>query len=94
MIRTLDLIDPDPTRHKRERVWGANLRFYPFRPDYAEEIRAEYAAMGVQIPLEPTEPTSFCQTCETCPYNSLECEIMPRRQKSPRNSTYSEIIGN
>lgn len=92
MIRTLDLLDPDTTKHKRERVWGANLRFYPFRHGYVEEVRAEYTAKGIELPLEPTEPTSFCQSCESCPYSTLECEIMPRRHKWPRSSTYSEII--
>jgi hypothetical protein len=96
MIRMLDLIDSDTNTHKRERVWGANLRFYPFRPGYVEEVRSEYAAKGIQLPLEPTNPTDFCQMCESCPYSTLSCEILPRRQNTHKGSggnAYSESIG-
>lgn len=86
MLRSYDLIDPDPARSMRRRVYGANLRFYPIRHSYVEEVRGLFAGQGVEVPSGGREPADFCQTCETCPFNALSCEIMARRRAGRENS--------
>jgi hypothetical protein len=82
MLRTFDLIDPDPSTHERHRVFGANLRFYPIRPSFIEEVRGWYEAQGTVIPVGTrTDPTDFCQICDSCPFRTLACEIMVRRKE-------------
>lgn len=85
MLRSFDLIDPDPTRHMRKRVYGANLRFYPIRPSYLEEVRSFYAGQNVEIPIGSREPADFCQVCDSCPFRTLACEIMTRRQEDEKH---------
>ncbi|HKC64210.1 MAG TPA: hypothetical protein VKB86_11255 [Pyrinomonadaceae bacterium] len=80
MLRSFDLIDTDPAKAKRQRVFGANLRFYPIHPRYLDEVREFYAAQNVMIPIGEREPADFCQICDTCPFRALACEIMARRQ--------------
>lgn len=81
MLRSFDLIDTDPSQAKRHRVFGANLRFYPIRPAYLDEVKAWYEAQGTIIPIGTHEdPTDFCQVCDSCPFRALACEIMARRQ--------------
>lgn len=84
MLRSFDLIDTDPARAKRQRVFGANLRFYPIHPRYMNEVREFYAAQNVAIPVGEREPADFCQVCETCPFRTLACEIMVRRQEDEK----------
>lgn len=80
MLRSYDIIDPDPARSARKRVHGANLRFYPLRPSYLEEVRGWFAAQGVETPAGARDPTDFCQACDACAFRTLACEIMSRRQ--------------
>jgi hypothetical protein len=80
MLRSHDLIDPGPGRSMRRRVYGANLRFYPIRPSYVEEVRGWFAGQGVEVPAGGREPVDFCRECETCPFSALSCEIMARRR--------------
>jgi hypothetical protein len=84
MLRSFDLIDTDPNHFKRMRVYGANLRFYPIRPSYLEEVKGMFAAESVQIPVGTKEPTDFCQVCDSCPFRALACEIMTRRQEDEK----------
>jgi len=80
-LRSFDLIDTDPQRSKRMRVYGANLRFYPIRDSYLEEVKGWYEAQGMVVPIGTREdPTDFCQVCDNCPFKTLACEIMSRRQ--------------
>lgn len=80
MLRSFDLIDPDPLRSTRKRVHGANLRFYPVRQSYLEEVRGWFAGQGVEFPAGTREPADFCRECDSCPYRGLGCEIMARRR--------------
>lgn len=81
MLRSFDLIDTNPERSKRIRVYGANLRFYPIHPSYLDEVKGWYEAQGTIIPIGTHEdPTDFCQVCDNCPFRALACEIMSRRQ--------------
>jgi hypothetical protein len=80
MLRSYDLIDTDPEKAKRQRVYGANLRFYPIHPRYLDEIREFYASQNVEIPIGGKAPADFCQVCDNCPFRTLACEIMARRQ--------------
>ncbi len=85
MLRSFDLIDTDPSRAKRLRVFGANLRFYPIHDSYLNEVRAWYETQGTVIPIGTREdPTDFCQVCDTCPFKTLACEIMTRRQEDEK----------
>ncbi|MCA1634172.1 MAG: hypothetical protein LC802_10875 [Acidobacteria bacterium] len=80
-LRSFDLIDTDPQRSKRMRVYGANLRFYPIRDSYLDEVKGWYEAQGTVVPIGTREdPTDFCQVCDNCPFKTLACEIMSRRQ--------------
>jgi hypothetical protein len=81
MLRSYDLIDTDPGRSKRMRVYGANLRFYPIHPSHLDEVKGWYEAQGTIIPIGTHEdPADFCQVCDNCPFRALACEIMTRRQ--------------
>jgi hypothetical protein len=85
MLCSFDLIDPDPGRSKRMRVYGANLPFYPVRDTYLDEVRTYYEAQGTVVPVGTREdPTDFCQVCDNCPFRALACEIMARRQGEDR----------
>jgi hypothetical protein len=85
MLRSFDLIDADPGRSKRMRVYGANLRFYPISPSYLDEVKGWYEAQGTVIPIGTREdPTDFCQVCDNCPFRALACEIMSRRQEDDK----------
>jgi hypothetical protein len=84
MLRSYDLIDSDPGKSMRKRVYGANLRFYPIRPSYLEEVRSWFVTQDVEVPIGTREPTDFCQVCETCPFRTLACEIMVRRQEDEK----------
>lgn len=83
MLRSFDLIDTDPGKHKRLRVKGANLRFYPIRQDYLDEVQAWYQTQGAIVAVgSRTDPTDFCQVCDTCPFRTLACEIMAREHEA------------
>jgi hypothetical protein len=84
MLRSYDLIDPDPALSRRMRVHGANLRFYPVRASYLKEVRGWFASQQVEIQVGVRGPADFCQSCENCPFNSLSCEIMARRSGGGR----------
>jgi hypothetical protein len=91
MLRSFDLIDSDPGRSKRIRVYGANLRFYPIRPSYLDEVKGWFEAQGTIIPIGTREdPTDFCQVCDNCPFRALACEIMARRQDDEKGQ-YTQI---
>lgn len=79
MLRSFDLIDTDPAKAKRQRVYGANLRFYPIHPRFLDEVREFYAGQNVEIPIGERAPADFCQVCDNCPFRALACEIMSRR---------------
>ncbi len=79
MLRTHDLIEVDPKRQERRRLFGMHLRFYPIRRSYIEEIKESFSAQGVEIRVGVTEPTAFCKGCEGCVYSLHNCEIMPKR---------------
>jgi hypothetical protein len=89
MLRSFDLIDTDPAHYKRMRVYGANLRFYPIRPTYLDEVRGWFAGQNVEITTGTREPTEFCQVCETCPFKTLACEIMTRRLEEDKRGSRS-----
>lgn len=91
MLRSHDLIDPDPGRSMRRRVYGANLRFYPIRPSYVEEVRSWFAGQGVEVPVGGREPVDFCRECETCPFSALSCEIMARRRGGETRQTARRV---
>jgi hypothetical protein len=94
MLRSFDLIDSDPSRSKRIRVYGANLRFYPIRPSYLDDVKGWYEAQGTIIPIGTHEdPTDFCQVCDNCPFRALACEIMARRQDDEKRqkSQFTQI---
>jgi hypothetical protein len=78
-LRTYDLIDSDPGKSERRRLFGANLRVYLIQEAYIEEVRRRYADKNIEIPSERPEPTAFCRGCDRCPYSDNGCEIMPRR---------------
>lgn len=80
MLRSYDLIDTDPAKAKRQRVYGANLRFYPIHPRYLDEVREFYASQNIEIAVGEKAPADFCQICDNCPFRTLACEIMTRRQ--------------
>jgi hypothetical protein len=42
MLRSHDLIDPDPQTHERKRLFGANLRLYHAHRDFVAEVMKEY----------------------------------------------------
>jgi hypothetical protein len=79
MLRTHDLIEADPERQERKRLFGAHLRFYPIRRGFIDEVRGVLAERGVEFTAGGTEPTAFCQGCEGCIYSLHNCEIMPKR---------------
>jgi hypothetical protein len=87
-LRTHDLIEVDPGRQERRRLFGAHLRFYPVSRSFVEEVRNVLVEQGVEIKAEPAEPTAFCQGCEGCVYSLYNCEIMPKRLRveGPINS--------
>jgi hypothetical protein len=79
MMRTLGVIEDVPAGPSRIRLHGANLRFYPIRVSYVEEVREWFGARKTEIPVGTKRPTEFCADCESCPYSALDCEIMVRR---------------
>jgi hypothetical protein len=79
-LRTHDLIEADPGRQERRRLFGAHLRFYPVRRSFVEEVRKSFAEQGVEV-RAGTDPTAFCQGCQGCIYSLHNCEIMPKRLK-------------
>jgi hypothetical protein len=79
MLRTHDLIEVEPEKQERRRLFGAHLRFYPIRRTYLDEVRDSFADEGIPVPTKVTEPTAFCNGCEGCIYSLHNCEIMPKR---------------
>jgi hypothetical protein len=79
MLRTHDLIEVDPERQERKRLFGAHLRFYPIRRGFIDEVRGTLAERGIEVTASGTEPTAFCQGCVGCIYSLHNCEIMPKR---------------
>lgn len=80
-LRREGLIDFTSPRARRGRVWGANLRFYPVRPDFIARVKDAYSKDGVEVAVGSKSPREFCRDCESCPYQSLDCEIMKRRKR-------------
>jgi hypothetical protein len=78
--RAEGLIDTEPARTRRMRVWGANLRFYPVSPDFIAHVRTSLAQEKERAATVKRQPQEFCRSCEGCLYQSLSCEIMPRRK--------------
>lgn len=79
-----------PTRG--HRMFGANLRFYPIRQSYLDEVRGWYEAQGTTIPVGTrTDPTDFCQICDSCPFRTLACEIMVRRTQIEADERKKQI---
>lgn len=79
MLRTHDLIEVDPGRQERKRLFGAHLRFYPIRRGFIDEVRGVLAERGVEFKPGGADPTAFCRGCAGCLYSLHNCEIMPRR---------------
>lgn len=79
MLRSYNLLDEDPGKSMRKRVFGVHLRFYPINPSFVEQVRDQYAAEGVQIEAGTKDPTSFCNVCDTCQYRNNNCHIMEKR---------------
>lgn len=80
MLRREDLVDVESPRTKRSRVWGANLRFYPIRRRFIDQVLGSQGKAGVEPHPEPRSAQDFCQSCESCQYRLLHCEIMARRK--------------
>jgi hypothetical protein len=84
MLRSLDLVEVGPEGPARIRLHGANLRFYPLRAAYLREVEEWFGQKSTEIAVGTRRPTEFCGDCGSCPYNSLGCEIMPKRQAGGR----------
>jgi hypothetical protein len=90
MLRSHDLIDPDPQTHERKRLFGANLRLYHAHRDfvaevmkeYEDEMREKYGHESAAMPVGTERWDAFCQGCASCPYKHVGCEIMPRRMEA------------
>jgi hypothetical protein len=64
----------------RKRLWGKNLRVYPFTRTFLEEALADQAAS----PPPLRTPTDFCCGCASCPYRSHGCPFMEERLEAER----------
>ena len=58
---------------ERRRLFGVNLRIYPFSPDLIRTIESSH--------LSVKAPTAFCLSCIECIYRASNCPIMLSRQK-------------
>jgi hypothetical protein len=79
-LRTLGILDEDPSSLRRIRVHGLNLRFYPFKQSYLLKVRKWFEQHNTEISLGVKHPTDFCGDCRGCPYSTTNCEIMSKRQ--------------
>jgi hypothetical protein len=70
----------------RIRLHGANLRFYPVRAKYVEEVREWFAARKTELAVGTKRATEFCGACASCQYSALGCEIMARRLAGKQGS--------
>jgi hypothetical protein len=87
MLRTMDVVEVGPEGPTRIRLHGANLRFYPLRVSYLQEVEESFMKRDTEITVGTRRPTEFCGDCGSCPYNRLGCEIMPKRKVSGRPGT-------
>jgi hypothetical protein len=89
-LRRLNLIEVEGGL--RKRLFGSNLRFYPIRPVYIEEVKRQYTIRGITIRPSVKDIMAFCQGCEGCVYRDCGCEIMPMRMKAEANCRRANFI--
>lgn len=86
MLRSLDVVEVGPEGPARIRLHGANLRIYPLRAAYLRKVEEWFGQRSMEIAVGTKRPTEFCRDCGSCPYNTLGCEIMPKRQTHGKSS--------
>ncbi len=74
MLRLRDILASGEPGY-RKRLFGKNLRVYPFSRHFLEEVLEGQAA----APPSPRGATDFCCGCASCPYRSHACPLMPER---------------
>lgn len=74
MLRLLDILDPGKAG-RRQRLFGKNLRVYPFSQHFLDDALTGQSA----APPEPKAATDFCCGCAACPYRSHACPLMTER---------------
>jgi hypothetical protein len=72
MLRLRDVLQPGEAGY-RKRLWGRNLRVYPFSRNFLADVLEDEGA----VPSKG--PTDFCSGCYGCPYRALECPMMEER---------------
>ena len=76
-LRALELIEPIPT--ERQRVFGANLRFYKVSESFIAKTIKKFGELGLAVESAVQQPAGFCKECATCSYQNCGCEIMKNR---------------
>lgn len=77
MLRLRDILAPSEPGY-RKRLFGKNLRVYPFSRHFLEEALEGQAA----APPPARAATDFCCGCSACPYRSHGCPLMAERLAS------------
>jgi hypothetical protein len=77
MLRLRDILAPGEPGY-RKRLFGKNLRVYPFSRHFLEEALEGQAA----APPPARAATDFCCGCSACPYRSHGCPLMAERLAS------------
>lgn len=75
MLRLRDILAPGEGGY-RKRLFGRNLRVYPFSGHFLAEVLEDPAA------LPQKAATDFCTGCGACPYRSHGCPLMAERMAS------------
>jgi hypothetical protein len=92
-LRVHELIDPDPAKLERRRVFGANLRIYPIHNSFVDEVAGYYQGRGIDIEAATRQAGDFCRSCESCAYSNLGCQIMRKRLKPAPRSARGKLLG-
>jgi hypothetical protein len=77
---------------ERQRVFGANLRFYAVRASYVDEVRRSLEEKGLPFETSPRDMRGFCRECESCPYTHVACSIKERRTSQTGGASKAAAI--
>ncbi|MFC3125122.1 bifunctional DNA primase/polymerase [Pseudoroseomonas globiformis] len=74
-LRLRDIIEPGAPA-TRQRLYGRNLRIYPFGRNFLADVMDDLEAVA---PKAATDFCAGCEGCDVCPYRTLGCPLMEER---------------
>ncbi|MBK4723405.1 bifunctional DNA primase/polymerase [Azospirillum sp. YIM DDC1] len=78
-LRNRDIVDP-ASAGRRERLYGKNLRIYPFSRNFLMQ------ALDADVPPPEKDATAFCAGCDSCPYRGHGCSIIDARLEAEKKA--------